>query len=323
MKITVIIPTYCRAVDLNRCLTGFKQQERPADEILVIVRDTDSSTWEFLESFDSESLPLKTLTVKVTGVVAAMNVGLDAARGDIVSFIDDDAIPHSDWLAKIETHFLADDRLGGVGGRDRMYQENRLVEGEKPVVGKLRWFGRMIPYHHLGVGAAREVDILKGVNMSYRHEAIADMRFDRRMKGTGAQVHFEVAFCLSLKRTGWKLIYDPQIMVDHYLAQRFDEDRRQQFNSVAYSNNVHNQTLAIVEHFSAPQRIMFALWSILVGTREAYGIVQLLRFLPTEGKLAPRKWLLSMGGRRQGWLTWQESNRLKSESSILSKEIMR
>ena len=323
MNITVIIPTYLRPADLNRCLTGLKKQIRLADEILVIVRDTDRSTWDFLKSFDSESLPLKILIVKVTGVVAAMNVGLDVATGDIVSFIDDDAVPHIDWLAKIEAHFLANDRLGGVGGRDRMYQGERLVEGQKPVVGKLRWFGRMIPYHHLGVGAAREVDILKGVNMSFRRLAIADMHFDGRMKGTGAQVHFEAAFCLSLKRAGWKLIYDPQILVDHYLAPRFDEDLRDRVNPVAYANSVHNQTLAILEHFSPPQRIVFALWAIFVGTRGAYGIVQLLRFLPTEGILALKKWLFSMQGRRQGWLTWQESNSSKPKSSISSKEMMR
>jgi GT2 family glycosyltransferase len=323
VKITVIIPTYRRAVDLNRCLTGFKKQVRPADEILVAVRDTDSSTCEFLKTFDSQSLPLKILTVKVTGVVAAMNVGLDSATGDIVSFIDDDAVPHVDWLAKIEAYFLADEEIGGVGGRDRIYQDNRLVEGREPVVGKLRWFGRMIPYHHIGVGPKREVDILKGVNMSYRRTAIGDRHFDKRMKGTGAQVHFEVAFCLSLKRAGWKLIYDPQILVAHYLAQRFDEDQRQQVNPIAYSNSVHNQTLAILEHFLPPQRIIFALWSIFVGTRGAYGIGQLFRFLPTEGTLAWKKWLLSMQGRRQGWLTWQESNRLKSNSTTLSKEIMR
>ena len=322
MKLTVIIATYCRAVDLNNCLTGLKKQIRLADEVLVIVRDTDNSTWEFLQSFEAESLPLKALTVKVTGVVAAMNVGLDAASGDIVSFIDDDAVPHIDWLAKIEAHFLADHRLAGVGGRDRMYHGQNLIAGQKSIVGKLQWFGRMVGNHHLGVGEAREVDLLKGVNMSYRHKAIANLRFDQRMKGTGAQVHFEVAFCLSLKRAGGQLIYDPQIVVDHYLAKRFDEDLRDQFNAVAFFNEVHNETLAIVEHFSPQQRILFALWAIFIGTRRSFGLVQLLRFLPQEGRLALEKWLLSMRGRRQGWLTWQESNDIEPTSTISSQEKM-
>ena len=309
MKITAIVPTYCRPAHLYNCLIGLKQQVRPTDEILLIVRDTDRLTWKFLKSFDSRYLPLRTLTVKRTGVVAAMNVGLDAARGDIICFIDDDAVPHSDWLAKIETHFLRDPELVGLGGRDRMYiEKDKLVEGKKRVVGKLQWFGRMIANHHLGVGKPREVDFLKGVNMSYRRKAIENMHFDRRMKGTGAQTHFELSFCLTLKRAGCKLVYDPQIVVDHYLAERFDEDVRDGYNPVAFFNEVHNETLAILEHFSHPKRLWFMTWAMLVGTRKAFGLVQLIRFLPQEGKLAFNKWSVSVRGRKEGWLSWQKSN---------------
>ena len=88
MNITVIIPTYRRPKYLHNCLTGFKQQTRLADEILLMVRDTDDLTWGFLSDFNAESLPLKTLTVKVTGVIAAMNLGLAAAAGDIVCFTE-------------------------------------------------------------------------------------------------------------------------------------------------------------------------------------------------------------------------------------------
>lgn len=314
MNITVIIPTYRRPQYLHNCLTGLKQQIRLADEILIIVRESDSLTWELLAGLAFECLPLKTLTVKVTGVVAAMNLGLDNARGDILCFIDDDAVPHNDWLAKIEAHFLADPKLVGLGGKDNMYLSGKnLVEGQKPVVGKLQWFGRMIANHHLGSGKPREVDFLKGVNMSYRRKAIANRYFDPRMKGMGAQTHFELSFCLSLKQAGCKLVYDPQIVVDHYLAERFDEDLRDRFNPVAFFNEVHNETLAILEYLSAPKRIIFRIWAMLVGTRKAFGLVQLIRFLPQEGKLAVDKWLLSIQGRREGWWSWQKSDRFYSQ----------
>jgi cellulose synthase/poly-beta-1,6-N-acetylglucosamine synthase-like glycosyltransferase len=307
MNITVIVPTYRRPKDLARCLEGLKQQACPADEVIVTVRDTDDETWTFLEKFDSGLLPLRTVTVKVTGVIAAMNSGLDVSTGDIVAFIDDDAAPHTDWLIRIEAHFLADDSLGGVGGRDIMYEGNQLVEGEKEIVGKIQWFGRMIGNHHFGTGKAREVDILKGVNMSFRQTAIANLRFDERMLGRGAQVHFEVGFCGLLKKAGWKLIYDPEVLVDHYRAPRFDEDQRGQFNEIAWFNEVHNGTLALLEYLPPVRRIVFIIWSVLIGTRKSFGLVQWLRFFPKEGKLASKKWIVSMQGLWQGWLTWQES----------------
>ena len=220
----------------------------------MVVRDTDTQTWSFLKAFDCKNLVLRTATVTVTGVVAAMNAGLDAATADIVAFTDDDAAPHPDWLARIETHYLADERVGGVGGRDWVYHGSDLEDGNSGTVGQVSWFGRVIGNHHIGAGEAREVDVLKGVNMSFRRAAIQGWHFDGRMKGTGAQVHFELAFSLKLKRAGWKLIYDPQVAVNHYPAKRFDEDQRHSFNQTAFANADNNETETLIEFFSQLQK---------------------------------------------------------------------
>ncbi|XZN91550.1 MAG: glycosyltransferase family 2 protein [Microcoleus sp.] len=307
LKISIVIPSYCRPKDLARCLDALKQQKRPADEVLVVVRDTDIETQAFIQTFNPEFLPLRTATVKVSGVVAAMNVGMDAACGDIIAFTDDDAAPHTDWLERMEAHFLSDSNIGGVGGRDWVYHGTKLEEGEREIVGQVQWFGRVIGGHHLGVGEAREVDVIKGVNMSFRRSAIAQMHFDPRMRGTGAQVHFELAFSLALKRAGWKLIYDPKVAVDHFPAQRFDEDQRNKFNDIALLNAVHNETLVLLENLPSTRRTAFVFWATLVGTRDAPGLLQWLRFLPKEGSLAGQKLVASLRGRSQAWETWQQS----------------
>lgn len=85
MKITVVVPTYRRSRDLARCLQALGQLQRPADEVVVTVRDSDEETWAFFKTFDAAALPLKIVTVTIGGVVAAMNAGLEAATGDIVS----------------------------------------------------------------------------------------------------------------------------------------------------------------------------------------------------------------------------------------------
>lgn len=305
MKISVVVPTYQRPADLVRCLTALKSQNRPVDELWVIVRDTDRETWQFLETFDRETLPLRTATVTASGVIAAMNVGLESATGDIVAFTDDDAAPHPDWLERIEDYYLADEQVGGVGGRDWVYHGTKLEDGSQPIVGKLQWFGRLIGNHHIGIGEGREVDVLKGVNMSFRRKAIADLRFDQRMRGTGAQVHFEVVFSLTLRKQGWKLIYDPQIAVNHFPAQRFDEDQRNSFNAQASINAVHNETVALLAYLPPLKRLVFTIWAIAIGTSEAFGVVQWLRYLPKEGDVARQKIWACWRGR---WLGWQTYN---------------
>ncbi|BBC24547.1 glycosyltransferase family 2 protein [Pseudanabaena sp. ABRG5-3] len=307
MKITVVVPTYRRSKDLARCLAALKVQIRPVDELWIIVRDTDEETRTFLQNFDIESLPLQIATVTAVGVVAAMNIGLESASGDIIAFTDDDAAPHSDWLERIEAYFLSDPNVAGVGGRDWVYHGTELEDGAEPIVGKLQWFGRLIGNHHIGIGQEREVDVLKGVNMSFRRTAIQNLQFDQRMRGTGAQVHFEVMFCLQLKQLGWKLIYDPQIGVDHFRGDRFDEDQRDKFNQLAMLNAVHNETLALLEYLPILRRVAFLGWAIAIGTRDARGLLQWLRFLPKEGNLSSQKLWASWRGRWEGWQTWRNS----------------
>jgi len=307
MKITVVVPTYRRSKDLGRCLAALKLQIRPVDELWIIVRDTDEETRTFLQDFDVESLPLQIATVTAVGVVAAMNIGLESASGDIIAFTDDDGAPHSDWLERIEAYFLSDPNVAGVGGRDWVYHGTELEDGAEPIVGKLQWFGRLIGNHHIGIGQEREVDVLKGVNMSFRRTSIQNLRFDQRMRGTGAQVHFEVMFCLQLKQLGWKLIYDSQIGVDHFRGDRFDEDQRDKFNQIAMLNAVHNETLALLEYLSLFRRFAFLGWAIAIGTRDARGLLQWLRFLPKEGNLSSQKLWASWRGRWEGWQTWRNS----------------
>ncbi|WP_271253055.1 glycosyltransferase family 2 protein [Pseudanabaena sp. Chao 1811] len=307
MKITVVVPTYRRSKDLARCLDALKLQIRPVDELWIIVRDTDEETRTFLQDFDVESLPLQIATVTAVGVVAAMNIGLESASGDIIAFTDDDAAPHSDWLERIEAYFLSDPNVAGVGGRDWVYHGTELEDGAEPIVGKLQWFGRLIGNHHIGIGQEREVDVLKGVNMSFRRTSIQNLRFDQRMRGTGAQVHFEVMFCLQLKQLGWKLIYDSQIGVDHFRGDRFDEDQRDKFNQIAMLNAVHNETLALLEYLPTFRRFAFLGWAIAIGTRDARGLLQWLRFLPKEGNLSSQKLWASWRGRWEGWQTWRNS----------------
>lgn len=189
MKVSVLVPTYCRPQDLARCLEALKQQTRPPDEILVIVRDSDAQTQEFLAAYKAtDSSKINRVMVAEPGQVAALNAGLEAATGDILAITDDDTAPRPDWLARIEAHFASDARIGGVGGRDWVHHTTPngdcwIEDDSQETVGKLVWWGRLIGGHHLGVGPARDVEFLKGANMSYRRAALdpADtpkIRFD-------------------------------------------------------------------------------------------------------------------------------------------------
>src|SRR4051794_39943516 len=183
--ISVVVTSYGRPDALRACLTGLASQERKADEVVVVTRPTDPATADVVASQLAAVPGLRAATVEEPGLVAALNAGLAAARGDVVAITDDDAVPRPDWLRRIGSAFH-DVRVAAVGGRDWVRYGERLETGREqalaarllpgrrddPTVGKLQAIGRLTGNHHAGVGPPRHVDVLKGVNMSYRRSLI-------------------------------------------------------------------------------------------------------------------------------------------------------
>ena len=293
MDATVIVPTYKRPDDLRRCLDALKKQTRPPSRVVVIRRDIDSATEAMLSEYDASPLPMVIRVVAVPGVVAALNEGLDAATGDLVAMTDDDAAPHPDWLERISGHFLVNARVGGVGGRDHIFMGERRDDWPPEArVGVSTWYGRTYGNHNAGFGPAREVESLKGVCMAFRRAAIGTLRFDRRLRGQGAQVANEYLFGGAIRRAGWILIYDPAIGVDHFPATRHDSDDRGQIDRLALRDMMHNATLGYLEYLPLSRTLAILLNHTFWGARTQPGLLAAIAH--------------SLRGRRQMWLGFRE-----------------
>lgn len=268
MNISVIVPTYRRPAELAVCLEGLKRQVRPPDEVIVVVRDADRMTWDFFEGYEWENLNLRLVEVARPGVIAALRAGSEKARGDILAVTDDDAEPLPNWIRDMERHFL-DPAVGGAGGRDLICRggvpSDRCVEP----VGLVSWYGRITGNHHWGCGQARDVDVLKGVNMGFRRDLFV---LDDNLLGGGAQIFFEVGLCLRARKMGWRLVYDPGMVVRHYPARRFDEDERDRVTPVSTHNNAHNEVCVLLKYLSAPGKLAFLFYTFLAGTRGCPGL---------------------------------------------------
>ncbi|HEV3426929.1 MAG TPA: glycosyltransferase family 2 protein [Paraburkholderia sp.] len=302
MKVTVLVPTYRRPEDLARCLSALLCQQRAPEQIVVVARADDAATHACLaEHVTPRVLNVEVATVDEPGQVAALNRGLEAATGDVIAITDDDAAPRADWVARIAAHFEADAKLGALGGRDWVHEEGRVLDGERELVGRVQRTGRIVGNHHLGVGEAREVDLLKGANMSYRRAAIGDLRFDRRLRGTGAQTHNDMAFSMGVKRAGWKLVYDPLVAVDHYPAPRPGEDPRNAQTLASIRNGAFNFHLILRGHLAPLHRETAWWWWALVGTRVYPGLLLTGLSAVRSGSVgvALARWRAVRGGARE------------------------
>jgi GT2 family glycosyltransferase len=265
LDVSVVVPTYQRPDELRRCLAGLAQQSLPPAEIIVVRRANDTATAGVLTEFSHQAVEV---IVTEPGVLAAMSAGADRASGDVIGFIDDDAVARREWLQRLVRHF-ADTQVGAVCGRDVIPGEPPPVAGGLEV-GRISPWGKRVGNHHRGTGAARDVMVLKAVGMAIRRDALA---LPSGLRGTGAQAHFEVGMSLSALRRGWRLVYDPTALVDHHVAPRFDADRRRRPRPVAVRNAAYNLVLCLLTE--SPELFWRrAFYGLVVGDRDAPGLAR-------------------------------------------------
>jgi glycosyltransferase involved in cell wall biosynthesis len=303
---TVVVPTYRRPESLGRCLAALQRQNTPADEILVVVRPQDEESKRVVERLGYARM----VPVERSGVVAALNAGVAASTGDVVAMTDDDTEPHPDWIERLLKTYASDPRIAAVGGRDRIHHAGPPGAGTARVVGVVGPFGRITGNHHAGTGPPRDVDILKGANLSARGDLARHVRFDERLRGRGTEHHSEVGFCLKLRRMGYRIVYDPNIAVDHHPEPRVDDSRK--FGAHQVRDSSHNETLALLEYLPARGRVAHILWTTAIGTRGAPGFAQSARLLITTGDPKLRLLYGNLTGRALAVLAYLRTSRHKA-----------
>lgn len=282
-----------------------------------MLRSGDDSSYQAAGTFESR-LPIRIAPVSRPGLIAALNTGLAAATSEIVAMTDDDVVPRSDWLQRIEGWFESDPQIAGVGGRDYVWKAGKLVTAERRIgdqrittVGKVQSLGRIVGRHHLGRGEARDVDVIKGANMSFRRQLLLPHGFDERLRGTGSQPHNELSVCLPLKKAGWRLIYDPDVAVDHYPRERQGGDVRERHTPEVVRANAFNETISLLAYLDAPRRFGFLLYSVIIGSRTGPGLLQVPRLLVAGESRATRLMTATWRGRLDAWRAHRSQPRPK------------
>jgi len=106
MDLSVIIPTCNRPWTLARCLAGLDRQSLSPQRFEVLVCD-DGSTFgvESVAMAAAPGLRLRLFRQQRSGPAAARNQGIRAAAGELLLFLNDDAIPDSELLLRhVLTH---------------------------------------------------------------------------------------------------------------------------------------------------------------------------------------------------------------------------
>jgi glycosyltransferase involved in cell wall biosynthesis len=181
-------------------------------EIIVVDSNSSDGTYELVKKY-----PVRFITIKERSMVRARNVGLKQAKGDIVAYIDDDAIVSKEWSKHILEPYENND-VGGVGGRVLPFGKSGGKTSDVPEkfrsIGKLFDNGFISNNYDLPILFPIEVDVLIGCNMSFRRKLLSKVGgFDENFKGSCFRDDSDAS--TRIKRLNCKLICCPSALLLH------------------------------------------------------------------------------------------------------------
>jgi cellulose synthase/poly-beta-1,6-N-acetylglucosamine synthase-like glycosyltransferase len=179
----------------------------------------------------------------------ARRCALEHARGDVLAFVDDDAVLGNDWITQIMRPY-DDPEVAGVGGRV-------AVAGAEASPAHLIELGRVLPDGRLGDDFSSNparclvVEHLSGSNMSFRLSVLRDLpSLDQTFPGT--ETHEDTDLCLRVVRTGGQLIFNPRASVTRPSPGRIWGRRSRPSKWVYFAGRNHVKLLADHYGLSAP-----------------------------------------------------------------------
>lgn len=213
LDITVIICAYTeeRWDDLVEAVGSVSRQTVPPRQIVLAIDHNPSLFARALSQF-----PIATVVenTQERGLNGTRNIGFAVATGEIIAFLDDDAIAEPDWLEELQATYESN-KIVGVGGRiNPLWLSGRpfwLPEEFYWVVG--------CTYRGLPEQVA-PVRNLIGCNMSYRRsviEILGGFRNGIGHVGGRPQGDDETEFCIRLHQAlpDAILLYQPKAQVAH------------------------------------------------------------------------------------------------------------
>lgn len=172
IPVSVVVVSRGRPDALTRCLTGVAQLDYGAFEVIVVADPKGlraMATLPFAEQ-------IKAVPFDEANISKARNLGIAQAAGEVVAFVDDDAVPETGWLFHLVAPF-AEEEVAAAGG---------FVRGRNGI--SMQWraqsvdhAGRTLPF---AVDSTRPVVLhpvpgravkTEGTNMAVRRSILAEM----------------------------------------------------------------------------------------------------------------------------------------------------
>ena len=101
MIYSVIVPIYKVEKYLEKCITSILNQSFTDFELILVDDGSPDSCPQICDNFALKDSRIRVIHKKNGGLVSARNIGIQAAKGDYICYVDGDDWIHKDMLSEI------------------------------------------------------------------------------------------------------------------------------------------------------------------------------------------------------------------------------
>lgn len=206
IEISIIVPTYNRQEALKKCLLSLDGQSYPRDRYEIIIVDDGSSydAARTVKGFENGNKNLTFIQQYHRGPSSARNLGVKAASGNIIGFVDDDCMVDKDWVKLMAESHRINPHVIAIGGLT-------LTSTQKAAVLVSQFLSNCSIETY--VNARKEVVFFPTCNVSLKKIVFEKYKFNENFLFPGGE---DLEFFWQLFKDKYRFIWDKNIKVVHF-----------------------------------------------------------------------------------------------------------
>jgi glycosyltransferase involved in cell wall biosynthesis len=213
--VSIIVPLHRPTPAFRRCVEQVRAVSADRHE-LIVVSDRP------LEGLPPDARLVVTGADEDTSPAEKRDAAVAVASGEICAFLDDDAYPAADWLVRALERFH-DPTVAAVGGPGLTPPDSSFRERAGGAFYESPFGSGKLRLRFKSLGGPRPVDDWPAYNLFVRTSALAAV-------GGWASNFYggeDTKLCLALRRAGYRILYDPGVIVYHHRRPIFSAHLRQ------------------------------------------------------------------------------------------------
>jgi len=226
-KASIIIPIFNQVEFTKQCLEALTENTpNELYEVIIVNNASTDGTKDFLITLKGNVKIIA--NTENLGFAKACNQGAQAASGEYLVFLNNDTLPHKNWLTELVDVADAWNDVGIVGSK-LLFPDNTIQHAGVAMLPVLSHMYTKMPSKFMPANKPRDLHVVTAACMLIRKDLFFDVGCFHEGYINGCE---DIDLCLSVRAAGKRVFYNPRSVLTHFEGQtpgredRMDDNRK-------------------------------------------------------------------------------------------------